>query len=148
MVKKGKIPSRWRGGVGLEKFVIYLFLKKSISCKRSNTDFLSRLYQASPGLSRALISPPISQGNQYLDMISYSSSAGLCLWGSIVKLRLAPASAGWALGCPILAKSCQIILPKKYIVGNIFIKPCTDFQLFFSHLDLPQWAAIFAQTPL
>ena len=33
-------------------------------------------------------------------------------------------------GCPIWAKSCQLILPKKYIVENIIIKPCTNFQLF------------------
>ena len=40
----------------------------------------------------------------------------------------------FGVGCPILAKCCKIILPQKNIVGNIFIKPCTDFQLF-SHLS-------------
>ena len=40
------------------------------------------------------------------------------------------------LGCPIFSKSCQIILPKKYIVRNVIIKPCTDFQLF----SQPSWS--------
>ena len=34
------------------------------------------------------------------------------------------------IGCPIFSKSCQIILPKNYIVRNVIIKPYTDFQLF------------------
>ena len=41
-----------------------------------------------------------------------------------------------SVGCPILAKSCQIILPKKYIVRNVIIKQCTDFQLFLK----PSWS--------
>ena len=53
----------------------------------------------------------------------------------------------YRIGCPILAKICQIILPKKYIVGDIIIKFCTDFQLFSQLSWSPAMSRNFCPDP-
>ena len=57
---------------------------------------------------------------------------GRCHGTSQVDGKITWQQGGWELGCPIFSKSCQIILPKKYIDRKCNYKAMYRFSAFFS----------------